>query len=90
MLRIARPQGGLCPSRTDRLLGTERIKPGKPEFELQPTRIDSIYRLLELHHFLARQFLLDALNDSIQVVLLVDIIEVISSDGKDGTQVKTG
>ena len=44
--------------------------------------------LLKLHHFLARQFILNAIDYSLKMVLLVNVIKVIGPDGEDRAQVK--
>ena len=76
--RYARLQGGLKPSQMDRFKNWIEFRDTDGNFS-QRRRIDST--LLELHHFLAGQFLLDAFDHCVKMLLLVDIIQVIGSDG---------
>ena len=75
MKKFPRLQCGLYPSRKDRFT---------------PFRVDSGDRttILKLYRFLTCQHILNALDDRIQVVLLVDIVKIVGADGQDRAQVK--
>ena len=46
------------------------------------------FRVSEYHFFFASQFILNALDDDLQMLRFVDEIEVIAADGQNRTKVK--